>query len=83
MENGSFPKSNLESIEDLEEERRLAYVAITRARQNLTISYAKNERLFYKANYGVSIKERSMFLAEIPNKFIERIDLSNKSFYFN
>lgn len=83
MENGSFPKSNLESIEDLEEERRLAYVAITRARQNLTISYAKNERLFYKANYHVSIKERSMFLTEIPNKFIERIDLSNKSFYFN
>ena len=52
MENGIFPsQEDRESAEDMSEERRLAYVAITRAKDQLYISYAK-ERMMYGRTIG-------------------------------
>ncbi|BFR92621.1 ATP-dependent helicase [endosymbiont of Pachyrhynchus infernalis] len=70
MENGIFPSQ--ESLIDnfiLEEERRLFYVALTRAIKNIIITYSE-----YKYIYGkVVFFEPSKFLKEIPNKFIKII----------
>src|SRR3546814_12574966 len=63
MEEGLFP--NARSVEEtgrLEEERRLAYVGITRARQKLVLSYAESRRLHAQDMYGIP----SRFLREIP-----------------
>lgn len=65
MEDGIFP--NQMSIlypEELEEERRLAYVAITRAKERLSISYARMRMIFGKTVYHAP----SRFLAEIPEE---------------
>ncbi|MGY1458565.1 MULTISPECIES: DNA helicase II [unclassified Luteimonas] len=63
MEEGLFP--NARSIDEsgrLEEERRLAYVGITRARQKLVLSHAETRRLHGQDMYGMP----SRFLREIP-----------------
>jgi DNA helicase-2/ATP-dependent DNA helicase PcrA len=64
LEEGVFPhsRSMLEPVE-LEEERRLCYVGITRARQRLLLSYALHRRI---QGYGVA--EPSRFLLEIPEE---------------
>jgi DNA helicase-2/ATP-dependent DNA helicase PcrA len=49
-------------VEEMEEERRLCYVAITRAKVNLTISYAKQRMLYGRTNASLP----SRFLREIP-----------------
>ncbi len=62
MEEGVFPHSrSMNEPEELEEERRLCYVGITRAKQHLVLSYALHRRI---QGYGVS--EPSRFLREIP-----------------
>jgi len=63
LEEGLFPHENsiLES-EGLEEERRLMYVAITRARERLYLSFAQSRMLHGQTRY----KLRSRFLEEIP-----------------
>ena len=63
MEDGIFPGINSLSFPDqLEEERRLAYVGITRAKEKLFITYARNRMLF-----GSTVHNRpSTFLHEIP-----------------
>jgi len=62
MEEGVFPHSrSMDDPEELEEERRLCYVGITRAKQRLALSYALHRR---SQGYGVS--EPSRFLREIP-----------------
>lgn len=69
MEEGIFPHvSNFkEDPEKLEEERRLAYVAITRARKRLFLSYAASRR-----TYGTTQNNpRSRFIGEIPSEDIE------------
>ncbi len=68
LEENLFPSlQSLHSRDDLEEERRLFYVAITRAMKRLTLSYAENR---YK--YGEMIfSEPSRFLEEIDPKYIE------------
>ena len=72
-EEGIFPSSK--SIEEekevgLEEERRLAYVAITRAKNNLTISYAYHRRI-----YGdFQISEISRFINELPKNTYQIIN---------
>lgn len=68
MEENLFPSiQSLNSRADLEEERRLFYVAITRAEQKLTLSYAENR---YK--WGTpTMCEPSRFIAEIPERFID------------
>lgn len=49
-------------MEEMEEERRLCYVAITRAKVNLTITYAKQRMLYGRTNAALP----SRFLREIP-----------------
>ncbi len=68
LEEGMFPIINQDdSDEDLEEERRLFYVAITRAKRMLYITYA-NDRLRF-GNHEMRLKSR--FLKEIPSECIE------------
>ncbi|HZW17178.1 MAG TPA: DNA helicase II [Luteimonas sp.] len=70
MEEGLFP--NARSVEEsgrLEEERRLAYVGITRARQKLVLSYAESRRLHGQDMYGVP----SRFLREIPAALLNEV----------
>lgn len=68
MEENLFPSiQSLNSRTDLEEERRLFYVAVTRAEVKLTLSYAENR---YK--WGTpTMCEPSRFITEIPEKFME------------
>jgi DNA helicase-2/ATP-dependent DNA helicase PcrA len=62
MEEGVFPHSrSMNETEELEEERRLCYVGITRAKRRLFLSYALHRRI---QGYGVG--EPSRFLLEIP-----------------
>ena len=62
MEEGVFPHSrSMNDADELEEERRLCYVGITRAKQRLFLSYALHRRI---QGYGVG--EPSRFLLEIP-----------------
>jgi DNA helicase II / ATP-dependent DNA helicase PcrA len=69
MEQEMFPYRGIASGEDeeLEEERRLAYVAITRARRRLTITYAGTRTLFGQTRY----LERSQFLDDLPKAVIK------------
>ncbi|WP_159017064.1 DNA helicase II [Cognatiluteimonas profundi] len=70
LEEGLFP--NAKSVEEpgrLEEERRLAYVGITRARQKLVLSYAEARRIHGMDMYGVP----SRFLREIPPALINEV----------
>ncbi len=63
FEDGLFPGMRaIGDHEEMEEERRLCYVAITRAKQTLTISYARQRMLYGRTS--ASLKSR--FLSEIP-----------------
>ena len=78
-EEGVFP--NKKSIEEvgksgLEEERRLAYVAMTRARKKLNITYVNQNRYSY-ASHDYNMPSR--FIEELPKEMIEL----NNSDYFN
>lgn len=68
-EEGLFPSQRTldeSGLNGLEEERRLAYVGITRAKQNLFISYAANRQIY--GNWQSAIPSR--FIEELPNQFI-------------
>ncbi|MCU1395253.1 MAG: pcrA [Ilumatobacteraceae bacterium] len=68
MEEGIFPHVRAQSDPDeMEEERRLAYVGITRARQKLHVSHAWSRSLFGSTQYNPS----SRFLDEIPAELQE------------
>ena len=70
MEEGLFPHSrSAEDEEELEEERRLCYVGMTRARQRLVLSGAARRRVF--GEYQSS--EPSRFIDEVPSALVERI----------
>lgn len=63
LEEGLFPHDNsVREIDGLEEERRLMYVAVTRARQRLYVSLAQSRMLHGQTRYCM----RSRFLDEIP-----------------
>ncbi|MBE6577668.1 MAG: ATP-dependent DNA helicase PcrA [Ruminococcaceae bacterium] len=69
MEDGIFPgMQNINSIdpEDMEEERRLAYVAITRAKDMIYISHARNRMLYNQTSYN----PLSKFVREIPDELL-------------
>ena len=69
MEEGLFPSSRaLTEPTQMEEERRLAYVGITRAQQKLFVSHAWSRQLFGTTNYSPP----SRFLDEIPAELIEQ-----------
>ncbi len=68
MEEGVFPSSRVESEDDIEEERRLAYVAMTRAEKKLYLTRACERML-----YGHTDRNRkSRFLKEIPKELVEK-----------
>ena len=65
MEEGTFPHARSLDEQNLEEERRLCYVGITRAMESLTLSYAK-----LRSNWGGrEYQMPSRFLSEIPEEF--------------
>ncbi len=70
LEDGLFPSArSLEESGRLEEERRLAYVGITRARQKLVLCYAESRRIHGQDNYNVP----SRFLREIPRDLLNEV----------
>lgn len=73
MEEGLFPhKMSLEEPGRLEEERRLAYVGITRAMRRLVVTYAETRRLYGSETYN----KVSRFVREIPPALIQEVRLS-------
>ena len=71
MEDGYLPhQRSMNSEAELEEERRLCYVGITRAMEQLYLSHAKSRRTFRETEYRV----QSRFIAEIPEDLIKHVD---------
>ena len=69
FEDGLFPGMRaIGDSEEMEEERRLCYVAITRAKENLSISYARQRMLYGRTNSAMA----SRFLREIPEDCVVR-----------
>ena len=66
MEETIFPHSNSMLERGVEEERRLAYVAITRARKKLFLTHAQTRRLFGQPQAN----SRSRFVSEMPRELI-------------
>ena len=76
MESGIFPSMRSSfSTKEIEEERRLAYVAITRAKEELTITTTKMRRLFGRCESH----SPSQFLCEIDKNLIEMKGFKNNS----
>jgi DNA helicase-2/ATP-dependent DNA helicase PcrA len=70
MEEGLFPHENsLTEADGIEEERRLMYVALTRARRRLYLSLAQSRMLHGQTRYGVA----SRFFREIPENLMRRL----------
>lgn len=70
LEDGLFPhQRSIQDADGLEEERRLCYVGITRARQKLYLTYAEQRRLYGSESFTTP----SRFLREIPTEFIEEV----------
>ncbi len=68
MEDGIFPgRQSLYSPEELEEERRLCYVGITRAKENLYLLHTRQRMLFGQTQRN----QPSRFLQEIPEEYVE------------
>ena len=68
LEEGLFPHENSQEAEDgVEEERRLMYVAITRARKRLYMSFAQTRMLHGQTRYNV----RSRFFDELPDEALK------------
>ena len=79
VEEGLFPHSNsLESNDELEEERRLCYVAITRAKKKLYLINARSRILYGKVSSNVP----SRFINEISDEYIETIGKKDDSNLF-
>lgn len=75
MEENLFPGTqSLYSIEDLEEERRLFYVAITRAEKKLFLTYANTRYKFGQLNYC----DPSRFLSEVPQELTTQVGDTRK-----
>ncbi len=67
LEDGLFPRGGEESAEDLEEERRLFYVAVTRAQDELYLTSCRYRRLYGR----LTEFPPSRFLGEIPSELLE------------
>ena len=77
MEEGIFPHANYEAeAAQLEEERRLAYVAITRARKRLYLTYASTRRTYC----SVQANPVSRFVGEIPQEHVKAIGVGSAGF---
>jgi DNA helicase II / ATP-dependent DNA helicase PcrA len=70
MEDGLFPhQRSVADLAGLEEERRLAYVGMTRAMRHLYLTYAEQRRLYGVDTYG----QPSRFISELPAELVEEI----------
>ena len=77
LEEGLFPHENsLSDVDGLEEERRLMYVAITRARKRLYLSFAQTRMLHGQTRYNV----KSRFFDELPEAALKWITPRNQGF---
>jgi DNA helicase-2/ATP-dependent DNA helicase PcrA len=75
MEEGLFPhKMSMDDLAGLEEERRLCYVGITRARQKLYLTHAESRRLHGEEQ----LTRPSRFLREIPDELLEEIRMKGE-----
>jgi DNA helicase-2/ATP-dependent DNA helicase PcrA len=73
MEEGLFPHSrSFGTTEEMEEERRLFYVGMTRARERLTLTHAAARRRFGRSTYSVP----SSLLDELPEERVEEVRAS-------
>ncbi|MGN1134789.1 MAG: ATP-dependent helicase [Oscillospiraceae bacterium] len=76
MEEGIFPGvRSMDSPDEMEEERRLAYVGITRAKEKLYITHAQQRMLFGSTNRNF----QSRFIKEIDKEYVNRIDSTVKT----
>lgn len=73
LEEGLLPSSrSLQSNEEIEEERRLFYVGMTRAKERLVVTHA-----LYRNSYGQIVDQpTSRFLMEMPDRLVHQVDLS-------
>ena len=70
LEEGLFPNArSLEEPGRLEEERRLAYVGMTRAERELYLTYAESRRLYGRESYNMP----SRFIRELPEEMVEAL----------
>jgi DNA helicase-2/ATP-dependent DNA helicase PcrA len=70
MEEGVFPhKLALNDLDEVEEERRLCYVGMTRAKERLTLSWARQRRSYARESFEET--QPSRFLGEIPRELLE------------
>jgi len=77
MEEGLFPHENsMSDFESLEEERRLMYVAITRARKRLYLSHSQTRMLHGQTRYNV----KSRFFEELPESALKWLTPKNQAF---
>jgi DNA helicase-2/ATP-dependent DNA helicase PcrA len=77
LEEGLFPHENsLSDVDGLEEERRLMYVAITRARQRLYLSFSQTRMLHGQTRYNI----KSRFLDELPEDALKWLSPRNQGF---
>ncbi|MBT6392539.1 MAG: ATP-binding domain-containing protein, partial [Nitrosomonadales bacterium] len=80
LEEGLCPhERSLSENNGLEEERRLMYVAVTRARKKLYLTLAQSRLTYGQIMYNLP----SRFLDEIPNELIKRINAPKKVFAFS
>jgi DNA helicase-2/ATP-dependent DNA helicase PcrA len=77
LEEGLFPHENsISDLDGLEEERRLMYVAITRARKRLYLSFSQTRMLHGQTRYNI----KSRFLDELPEAALKWITPRNQGF---
>ncbi len=77
LEEGLFPHSNcLDSPDEIEEERRLCYVAVTRARKTLTLVNAQRRMLYGNTNCNLP----SRFISEISDEYLDKDVLEETKF---
>ena len=79
LEGGLFPIERSLEEGNIDEERRLFYVALTRAQSKVTLSYAKSRRRFGSAPI---LSSRSRFIDEIPDKLINQLDKKKESQHY-
>ena len=80
LEEGIFPHSMcLYSPSEVEEERRLCYVAITRARKKLTLINSKRRLLFGQEN----LNPQSRFITEISDEYLDKEEIKEKNIFGN
>lgn len=80
MEENLFPHSrSMDDDEEMEEERRLAYVGITRAEKQLYLTYANTRMIFGRTQYNPV----SRFISELPEHTIEKARAAEMDFPFS